>query len=41
MLRCTRRVAEGDESKYATFEDALNRYEQLNKWLESFSVINL
>ena len=29
-------VAEGDESKYATFEDALNRYEQMNKWLESF-----
>jgi hypothetical protein len=29
-------VAEGDESKYATFEDALNRYEQLDKWLESF-----
>lgn len=28
--------AEGDESKYATFEDALTRHEQLDSMLEKF-----
>ncbi len=30
--------AAGDESKYATFEDALHRHEQLEKWLGGFRV---